>query len=86
MKALLPAVQYRDLRTVEAGFRDQVTATIRRGVQDGVFRDCEPGLTAVLLINLASSAYRTFRPGHAADAEALTERYAALVLDGLRRG
>jgi AcrR family transcriptional regulator len=85
MKALLPAPQYRELRSVETEFRSQVSATLQHGVSAGVFRECDPGLTAVLLINLASSAYRTFRPGGAPDAETLTERYAVLVLDGLRR-
>jgi AcrR family transcriptional regulator len=84
MKGLLSAAQFRELRKLETDFHQLVVDTVAAGVRSGAFHECEAPVVATLVINLASSAYRTFRPGRRPDGEKLTERYAAFVLDGLR--
>ena len=84
MKGLLSPAQFRTLRGLESDFHRQVVDTVDAGVRSGAFRDCEAPVVATLMINLASSAYRTFRPGRRPDAEKLIDRYAEFVLYGLR--
>ena len=65
----------------EALFR----AVLRDGIAGGEFRpDTAPDLTAILILSTLNALGQWYRPGGPLTAEQIADRYADLILDGLR--
>ena len=84
----------REWRSLEGERREEILAErrryeerwrglVRQGVERGELRsDLDEGATALLALSAANWAYTWLRPG--ADTDTLADRFAALLVDGVR--
>jgi AcrR family transcriptional regulator len=84
----------REWRYLEGEYLDEITAERRRyeerwrallreGVETGDFRvDLDVGATTLLVLSAANWAYTWLEPGR--DTDALTDRFTAILVDGIR--
>jgi AcrR family transcriptional regulator len=74
------------IREKRDAFERIITATIERGISDGLFAPLEsPRLVAFGIIGMCAWAHEWFRPGGEYSAAAVARMYSTMVLDGLRR-
>ena len=75
----------RRLRRGERAYMDLVAAAIAEGQSAGQFREGEPRTLALLVLGLANSTLRWYRPRGELDATEIAELVATVATDGLRR-
>lgn len=65
-------------------YRQSVVATIKRGIERGEFRECDPELSALALLGMCNWSYQWYRSGGRLRAEAIADEFWDLFISGLR--
>lgn len=76
---------FTDIKRKRDDFERLVTATLERGIEDGVFAPLEsPKLAAFGIIGMCAWAHEWFRPNGGLSAAEIARMYADIVIQGLR--
>ncbi len=82
---LVGRARHRRLRKNERAYVDLVAGVVAEGQRSGHFRDGDPRLLTLLLLGLANSPLRWYRPSGPADIDTIAATVAELAVAGLRK-